>query len=374
MDTQGSHPLTAVKVLALTKYGRLGASSRMRFLQYLPWLQKNELQVTVQPLLSDDLLHARYKNDGYGLSLVFAYASRLRALMARAQFDVVWIEKEALPWWPVWLELALLRGVPYVLEYDDAIFHNYDQHTHPWVRHVFGQRLDNLMAQASLVVGGNSYLAQRARDAGAPWAEVVPTVIDLARYPYPPQMAAAATTALPNADGLPRIVWIGSPSTVQYLQLLREPLRQLAMEQPFVLRVIGGGAVDLPGVQVEVVPWTEATEAENISACQVGVMPLLDSLWERGKCGYKLIQYMACGLPVVASNVGVNPEIVRDGESGYLASEAEDWVTALGKLLRSPPLRGQLGAAGRRRVEEEYCIQKTGPLIAQLLRTAAGKA
>ena len=371
MGGDGGQPLNAIKVLALTKYGRLGASSRMRSLQYAPWFRQAGLEVTAQSLISDELLAARYQHGNYGFSLLRAYADRLRALMARQQFDLVWIEKEALPWWPLWLELALLRGVPYVLDYDDAIFHNYDQHPNSWVRSVFGRRLDGLMARAALVVGGNNYLAQRARDSGARWVEVLPTVIDLTRYPSKPPDSTTAYMPLMATVGLPRIVWIGSPSTVRYLQLIREPLQALAARQPFVLRVIGGGAMDLPGVQVEVLPWAEATEVESISDCQVGVMPLLDSLWERGKCGYKLIQYMACGLPVVASGVGVNPEIVRNGENGFLADTPPEWVNALGNLLSDSALRMQMGAMGRQRVENEYCIQKTGPRMAQLLRSVS---
>lgn len=362
-----------IRILLITKYDRLGASSRMRSLQYVPRLEQAGLQVTVQPLLSDALLQARYKRGGYGFSLLRAYADRLRALRARHQFDVVWIEKEALPWWPLWLESALLRGVPYVLDYDDAIFHNYDQHANSWVRRLFGRRLDGLMAQAALVVGGNNYLAQRARDAGAPWVEVVPTVIDLARYPYSPP-TSATVLARPTAGDLPRVVWIGSPSTARYLQLIREPLQVLAARHPFVLRVIGGGAVDLPGVQVEVVPWTEATEVENISACQVGVMPLLDSLWERGKCGYKLIQYMACGLPVVASPVGVNCQIVEHGNNGFLAEIPAEWEKALQTLLADADLRQRMGQAGRQKVEQQYCIQMTGPRLATLLKDVAKAA
>lgn len=374
MDVEGGHPLKAVKVLALTKYGHLGASSRMRLLQYLPWFEQEGLQVTVQPLMSDEFLSLRYQQGTYGLwSLLKAYARRLRALMARRQFDMVWIEKEALPWWPLWLELALLHGVPYVLDYDDAIFHSYDQHANSWVRSLFGRRLDGLMAQSALVVGGNKFLAQRARDAGAPWVEVVPTVIDLARYPYPPQTSEIARVALSVSDGLPRVVWIGSPSTVRYLQLIREPLQALAARQPFVLRVIGGGVVELPGVQVEVVAWTEATEVENISACQVGVMPLLDSLWERGKCGYKLIQYMACGLPVVASAVGVNRQIVEHGVNGFLAETSEQWAEALQMLLADAGLRQRMGQVGRLKVEQQYCIQATAPILSQFLLDAAKK-
>ena len=223
------------------------------------------------------------------------------------------------------------------------------------------------MAKAALVVGGNSYLAQRASDAGAPWVEVVPTVIDLAHYPWPAK--AQAVDAL--ADNLPRIVWIGSPSTVHYLQLIREALQAVAEQYPFILRIIGGGKFDLPGVRVEVMPWSEATENSDIRSCTIGIMPLLDSPWERGKCGYKLIQYMACGLPVVGSAVGVNPELVTLGENGFLAKTADEWIIALVRLLNDPSMAAEMGAMGRRRVEQAYCIQKTVPHLARLLRTVA---
>lgn len=359
--------MSQVKVLMLTKYDRLGASSRLRSLQYIPWLEQMGLQVTVQSFLSDESLSARYQKGTYSIwSLLRAYGRRVHTLRARRQFDVVWIEKEALPWWPLWLELALLRGVPYVLDYDDAIFHTYDQHSSALVRRLFGRRLDGLMAAATLVIGGNSYLAQRARDAGAFWVEILPTVIDIERYPLLKHQLTERVEA-------PRIVWIGSPSTVHYLQEIRAALQCLSQRIPYVLRVIGGGHVDLPGVEVEVIDWAEATEVESIRACQIGIMPLTDSLWERGKCGYKLIQYMACGLPVVASGVGVNSEIVRHGDNGFIANTIDEWVDSLSQLLSSPDLSTRMGIAGQGRVEDRYCIQKTGPQIVQLLQAAAGK-
>lgn len=365
---QGNDSVRPIKVLALTKYGRIGASSRLRFLQYLPWLEQRGVQATVQALLSDEMLQTRYQRGTYGLlPLIKAYVSRWRALLSRRQFDVLWIEKEALPWMPLWLEHLLLRGVPYVLDFDDAVFHTYDQHRHAWVRRLYGQRLDGLMAQATLVVGGNKYLARRAQDAGARWVEVLPTVIDLNRYPAP-----VHANDLTNPHGVPCIVWIGSPTTTHYLKMLQEPFQDLARSQPFVLRVVGGEAVDLPGVQVEVVPWSETSEVASISACDVGIMPLLDSHWERGKCGYKLIQYMACGLPVVASPVGVNGEIVLGGKNGFLADAGSEWVETLGKLLSDAALRQQMGRAGRQRVEAEYCIQKTAPRLVGWLRKAGG--
>lgn len=354
-------------MLALTKYGRLGASSRMRFLQYMPWLQRAGIEVTVDPLLSDELLKARYQRGTYGWgALAGAYTARFRLLRQRYNFDVVWIEKEALPWLPLTLELALLKTVPYVLDYDDAVFHQYDQHSQALVRQLYGRRLDGLMKDAALVVCGNNYLAQRARDAGAGWVTVVPTVVDLERY--------HVKTFMPVTNDLPRIVWIGSPSTTRYLNLLSEPLRILAEEEPFVLRVIGGDMIDMVGVQVETVAWSENTEVEDIRACDIGIMPLINSSWEQGKCGYKLIQYMACGLPVVASGVGVNLDIVKDGESGFLVNTSTEWINALRKLLADKLLRSRLGFNGRQLVEDIYCIQQTAPKVTALLQAVANKS
>lgn len=364
MVAKGYWPVTNVRVLLLSKYGRLGASSRIRSLQYLPDLQQSGLQVAVHALLSDEALAARYQRGRYSVvDLLCAYSGRVRALLGRHKFNVIWIEKESLPWWPLWIERLLLRGVPYVLDYDDADFHNYDLHRWAWVRSVYGRRLDGLMTGATLVVTGNEYLAQRARAAGAPWVEIVPTVIDLLRYPFDPQQ-----TVRKRVD-MPRVVWIGSPCTVHYIQSIRGALAQLAEKYPFVLRVIGGGAMEIAGVQIEVVGWSEATEVQNIRDCDIGIMPLLNTPWEEGKCGYKLIQYMACGLPTVASNVGVNAEIVQDGLTGYLARSSDDWVSALARLLADDGLRRTMGEAGRLRVEEKYCVQQTSPRLASLLST-----
>lgn len=356
-----------MKVLFVTRYGRLGASSRMRSLQYLPWFERMGINCSVAPLFDDNQLAKRYRANGYGFAnLARSYGKRLLHLLQRHRYDVIWIEKEALPWLPASLERLLLRGVPYVLDYDDAIFHNYDRHSSALVRRLLGRRIDHLMAGARLVVAGNAYLAQRAIDAGAPCVEIVPTVIDLDRY-------SAKQDFCRGAEPL-RIVWIGSPSTTRYLEQLGGALAELSRRFTVKLRVIGGAALAMPGVDIETVRWSEQSEAASIKACDVGVMPLLDSPWERGKCGYKLVQYMACGLPVVASPVGVNSEIVRSGENGYLADTDQAWVYAVGELLSDAVLRQLMGAEGRRRVEKEYCIQHVAPRLAELLlKAAAGR-
>lgn len=353
-------------MLMLIRYNRLGASSRLRSLQYLSWLEKSGIQVTVQALLSDKMLMLRYQLGRYSLwSMIRAYFIRLKTLFqCHHRFDLVWIEKEALQWFPLWIEATILRKIPYVLDYDDAVFHKYDQHEN-FLRYMYGQRLDGLMAKASLVTCGNSYLANRAHAAGCPWVEVLPTVIDLERY----TMRQAIAKLVPL-----RIVWIGSPATVHYLQLLHEPLLTLAEHCLFVLRIIGGDSLNIPkNVQVETVPWKEDTEVDSISACDIGVMPLHDTPWERGKCGYKLIQYMACGLPIIASPVGVNCEIVEHGVNGFLANTSEEWIHALQSLINDYALRKRMGQAGRRKVEQHYSLQVIAPRLAALLKKVVGR-
>lgn len=353
-----------VRVLLLTRYGPLGASSRLRMLQYVPLLEAHGFQVTSQPLLRDAVLQGRYRHGHYApLALLSAYARRLRTLAGRRAFDVAWVEKEALPWLPATWERWLLRGVPVVLDFDDAVFHTYDRHPSPLLRRLLGDRIDQLMRHARTVVAGNDYLASRARAAGAGEVQRVPTVVDLRRYPAP--------APGPGAAALPRIAWIGSPSTAHYLRGLAAPLQQLARAFRFRLRVIGAGEVALPGVEVESLPWDEASEAQRLRECDIGIMPLVDGPWERGKCGYKLVQYMACGLPVVASAVGANVDMVQGRGVGFLAANDADWTAHLSALLGDAALRQRMGSQGRAEVERRYSVQAQLACVAGVLREAA---
>lgn len=350
-----------LRVLVLARYGRAGASSRLRFAQYFPALAALGIDCVLEPLIDDATLARRYARGRYGrVDLVRAYLRRWRALRGAWAYGLVLVEKEALPWLPARLERALLAGVPFAMDFDDAVFHGYDRHPRWSVRRLLGRRLDILMAAARVVVAGNAYLAARARAAGARDVVSIPTVVDLDRYPKPAGLAV---------DGIDRIVWIGSPSTAHYLDALAPALRQLAAQRRFRLRVIGA-RIELPGIDVEHVAWTEASEAGGIAACAVGVMPLADTAWERGKCGYKLIQYMACGLPVVASPVGANMEIVEDGVDGVLAADDAAWVAALARLLDDPALRARMGQSGRAKVARTYSIQAQVDTLAWALRRA----
>jgi hypothetical protein len=355
-----------MKVLMLSRYERLGASSRMRFYQYLPWLEAAGISITMAPLFSDAYVQGLQRNTKSPLDALRAYAGRVQALLASREFDLLWIEKETLPWLPAWVEKMLLPGaVPYVLDYDDAVFHYYDENRNPVVKALLAGKHPALMQGAALVVAGNVYLAEFARQAGAPHVEVVPTVIDLARYPLAPRKRAVG-------DTLPCVGWIGQRATASFLAPYAPIFERLSAEGLARFAAIGIDAKSL-GLPMDSIPWVEATEVDSISSCDIGIMPLVDEPFERGKCGYKLIQYMACGLPVVASPVGVNRQIVEHGVNGFLAETPEQWEQALRTLLANPELRQRMGQAGRQKFERQYCIQVTGPTLARLLIEAAKK-
>lgn len=358
-----------MNVAFLTRYAGHGASSRVRAMQYRPALAALGIDATPMPLLSDDYLAALYAGRHARAETARCYVRRLADMPQARRHDLLWIEKELLPFVPAWLEARLLRGKPYVLDLDDAIFHNYDRSGSAMVRRLLGRKIDRLMAGARLVTVGNSYLQARALDAGAAWVEILPSVIDLDRYPAP---LWPASHALPQtARQVLRVVWIGSPATVQYLERLREPLQAAARQLPLELRVIGAPAPAWPGVQTRTVAWSVATESAEVRACDIGVMPLDDSPWEQGKCSFKLVQYMACGLPVIASPVGMNVDVVAPGVDGLLARSTEEWQAALQQLAADPAQRQAMGQQGRQKVEQRYCLQVTGPQLARLLHRAA---
>lgn len=348
----------------LSRYGRLGASSRMRFYQYLPWLETSGIEITSAPFFSDAYVQGLQRNTKSPLEALRAYAGRVQALFYSRQFDLLWIEKETLPWLPAWVEKMLLTGaVPYVLDYDDAVFHYYDKNCNPAVRAMLAGKHPQLMQGAALVVAGNQYLAEFAWQAHAPHVEVVPTVIDLARYPV-------ATRKRAEGGALPCVGWIGQRATASFLAPYVPLFERLSANGLARFAAIGIDAQSL-GLPMASIAWTEQTEAASIASFDIGIMPLLDGSFERGKCGYKLIQYMACGLPVVASPVGVNRQIVEHGVNGFLAETPEQWEQALQTLLADANLRQRMGQAGRQKVEQAYCIQVTGPKMAALLCDAS---
>ena len=345
-------------VLLLSRYFPLGASSRVRSYQYLEALRAAGVSVTVCPLFGDAYVEMRHREGGLAFGeLAKAYAGRVAACLRKNAHAALWVELEVFPWLPFALERAMYAGPqPIVADYDDAIFHRYDRHPNAIVRRFLGAKIDRIMRAATVVVTGNDYLADRARRAGAARVEIIPSVIDLHRYRQKAHVESGRFT----------IGWIGSPSTTPYLRQIEPVLHQVADIPGLSVLNIGGNAWTPAGLTVENVEWSEAGEVAQMLRADVGIMPLPDDPWTRGKCGYKLIQYMGCGLPVVASPVSANVHIVDDRRTGFLASSAEEWGTALRALAASPELRARMGEAGHARVEAHFALAVTAPRITQL--------
>ena len=198
-----------------------------------------------------------------------------------------------------------------------------------------------------VVVAGNDVLARAA----APYAQrlvILPTALDTSVY--------RATTATQGDP--PTIAWVGSPENLVYLEILHPALARLSARYPTLrLKVICSKFPHWSDVRIDPVLWSPANEIAALASAHIGVMPLTDDEWSRGKCAFKLLQYMAASLPCVASPVGANTEAVLEDQSGYYARNATEWEDALDRLILSPELRARLGAAGRTLVESRYGVQ-----------------
>ena len=351
-------------VLLLSRYVRRGPSSRVRHYNFVPALEQAGFRVTVAPFLDDEYLDRFYRGDRRSPQLLMkAYWRRLRQISTARRYDLIWIEKEALPWLPAVVERAFFGERPIVIDFDDPWHLRYAGHWSVVVRVVLGRKLEAMAAHAKVVTAGSPALAEWAKSSKAPCVIEIPPAVDIARYPV-----------LPLPGGPFTIGWIGTPRNEAYLELIAEPLRRIHATHGARVRLIGGsGHLSLPGVVIDNVPWREETEAEELARCHVGVMPLLDGPWERGKCGYKLIQYMAAGRPAVASAIGASSSIVSHGETGFLAKTTQEWISALSELACDLERVRSMGLAARQQAQDKYSLERNSPRLVEILLDAVGR-
>jgi len=356
-----------MKVIAYTKYDREAASTRQRLLQYLPGFRAAGIEVEYRPLLSTAYVRSLATGERQSRrDIAWAYAQRLHQLRAPHQADLIWIYAELFPWLPGAAErLAFRPGLPVIYDMDDAFFVPYDLNGNLVLRRLLEGKLNALMGGAAAVTCGNAYLADHARPLCRETL-IVPTVVDTARY-----------SPHPRSAGGPLVVgWIGSPSTWPQVRPLIPLLAQLSATGDVRIKVVGAGAKAeadrFPGL--ELANWSEADEIAEVQAMDIGIMPLQDDPFVRGKSGYKLIQYMACGLPVVASPIGVNSQLVQHGVNGLLASSPDEWKTALDHLISDPALRRHMGEAGRVRAVEHYSLASQLPRLIDLFRSVVASS
>ncbi len=351
-----------IRVLALTRYSARGPSSRLRFTQFEVPLARHGFSLTVSPFFSDDYLDRLFAGRHASLMDVLgSYVRRSRALSAARDYNILWVEKELFPFLPAGAEALISRGIPIVADYDDAVFHRYDRHRSALVRRLLGRKFDPLLVATAATTVGNDYLASYACEHGARRIVHVPTVVDPTHYPQ----------RCHDPVGSLRIGWIGTPANTAYLRPILTALQPLAKRRPLTLVTIGAGELEVGQFGHERHLWSEDREGSLLATCDIGVMPLPDTDFERGKCGYKLIQYMAAGLPVIASPVGINTQIVTP-ETGLLASSDGDWRDAVDWFATHRDALAPMGIAARARVEALYSIESAAATIAAEFRRALG--
>jgi glycosyltransferase involved in cell wall biosynthesis len=358
-----------VKLLVLTPNPSLAASTRFRLEQYFPSLRAAGIEPVMRPFFDELGFSVLYQRGRFGVkagAAAKAVAGRLADLVRSHSVDGVLIHREAALVGPPLFEWAITRVMrrPVIFDLDDAIWV-------PYVSPTFGSLLPRLLkmpqkteftvAAAARVIAGNPHVAAWARTLNA-HTEIIPTVVDTDQF-----------RPAPRANAVPVLGWIGTHSSLQYLRAIVPALQKLAETHRFVLRVVGG-TLDAPGVAVENVPWTLEREVADFQSLDVGLYPLVEDDWSLGKSGFKAVQYMACAVPVVASPVGVTREMIRDGETGFLAADKAAWIDRLRQLLDDAALRRRLGEAGRVEAIARWSLAAHAPRFVEIIRQAIAAA
>jgi glycosyltransferase involved in cell wall biosynthesis len=354
-----------MKVLALATYPPGAACSRFRLFQFVSPLAERGITLDPRPQLDPGLFRLLYQRTSprLAIGLVWSAVRRFVDLLDTRSFDAVFVQREAMLFGPPVCEYVVARLLrkPMVLDLDDPTYLSYVSGRGRLASYLkwFG-KTDDLVRWADVVTCGNRTIAEYVAGKGA-HALVIPTVVDLDRF-------------RPGPEGIrsdpPVIGWIGSPPTYPYLETVFPVLRRLAQSHRFRLRIIGSGRdeVQVPGVDVENLPWSLEREVEDFQGLDIGLYPIVPDDWSMGKSGFKAIQYLAVGIPYVVSPVGTCDEIGEAGVTHFAATTEDQWYEALDRLLSEPELRRRMGRAGRQHALRHYSVDAQAEKLAGAIR------
>lgn len=326
----------------------IAPSQRFRVEQWAKPLAAIGVKVDYIPFLTQDTMQFLYK-PGHLLEksrdMVAAMLERARWSVREARdYDVVVIHREAVLLGLDWIERYLARSVPTVFDFDDAIWlPKVSANNQRWGFTKSFDKINRILGMVTSVSAGCEYLAQQARRFNGD-VHIVPTSINLDQYGAPREHA--------SADVL-HVGWTGSLTSAVFLVDILPALEKAAKKVNMRLTFLGGRDIKVPGVDVECIDWTPTNEVPTIRSFDVGVKPVTREEWSLGKCPMKDIQYMALGIPCVATKFGTSMESITHGDNGFLCDTDEDWTTALAALT-DLDTRRRMGEAGRRVVEQRY--------------------
>ena len=355
------------KILFITRYPNEAASERYRIYQFLPYLERAGFACTVSTFATAKLFRAIQSGGVFAQLLHAPYCCVRRAidLINVSQFDAVVMEREAFPFFTPMVEKIVLHRQPKVIfDFDDAI-HIGHKNTrgakYPGIYKLkYGAGVNEVLGQCAHVIAGNRTLAQHALQFNSQ-VSIMPTVVDVDQYSYRAPRAA---------NDVITIGWIGSRSTGPYLLEIEPALRRISEAHPGKIRfrLYGDPKCKLNLPNFESLPFALATEVEDLRTIDIGIMPVPDNDWTRGKCSFKAIQYMALGIPTVASPIGMATELIQHNANGFHARTPEEWFEALHLLVTDAQLRRHFAEEGRKTVEAGYSLQAWGSRYVTLLQ------
>jgi glycosyltransferase involved in cell wall biosynthesis len=358
-----------LRILGLSTYPEQAAATRYRLLQYLPLLADEGITLDVSPFLTDRVFATLYDRrrvlrtaGGIAAGLV----RRASDVMRLGDYHAAFVQREAALIGPPFFEWLVQRRMPFVLDLDDSTYVGRRSDVFGPVASLLKSRgkPDRLIRWSEHVVCGNPTIASYVARFGVP-TTVLPTIVDVERF----------VPRIGRAGGVPVIGWIGTHSTFAYFRRLVPVLEELARRERFRVRVVGAGVADvrIAGVDVESVPWKLERELADLQSFDVAVYPIVADAWAAGKSGFKAIEYLSCGIPYVASSVGVTADIGVSGVTNFFATTDEEWIDALGRLLRDERLRTEMARRARAYAMEHYSTRRTASALAAILRAIAKK-
>lgn len=349
-------------------YPKEGQSNRFRVEQYLPYLEKEGIGYSVRPFVSSEFYRILYQPGRFLSKVYFFIKSSLKRiidLLGIYKYDLVFVHREAFPFGPPFFEILLskLFSKPLVYDFDDAIFLGERSEANRAISFLKNPgKVAGIISFSEQVIVGNNYLKEYAQRFNKN-ITVIPTPIDTEKFkPF----------NSPHEKNGIVVGWIGSHSTAGYLLELKDVFQQLKKDNSdLVIRLIGAEKYEklLPGTECRA--WTLGDEIEELGSFDIGLMPMPDNPWTKGKCAFKLLLYMSMGIPSVCSPVGMNEKVIRDGENGFFASTSEEWLKKIQVLVSDRDYRRKIGAAGRRSVQEKYDLKLWAPVFIGVLKEAA---
>ena len=355
-------------VLGLASYPVEAAATRYRLTQFVEPLKERGITLEVRPFLDSRLFKSLYRREELprnAVGLLRSGLARLRDVRAARRADVVLVQREAMMFGPPVVEWLTthLNGRPMVLDLDDATYVSYQSPTYGrWASALkWFRKTDDMIAWAKVVTCGSRAVAEYVQGKGAR-AVLIPTVVDTDVFrPAPAERSE------------PVLGWVGTHSTFPYLESIFPVFESLARRMKFRLKVVGAGRDDVrvPGVEVENLAWELRREVADFQSFDVGLYPIVASDWAAGKSGFKAIQYMAVGVPFIATPIGANAEVGEADVTNLLATTHEQWESALERLIRDSALRRRMGEAGRRHALAHYTVAAQADKLASALREAA---